>query len=89
MADSRFDPEFVEFVVREVMRRLASGHAVQPSAGTPTGNRELNITERLITMATVRDRLDGVTAVSISRRAIVTPAVRDELNQRQIQVKRG
>lgn len=86
MADVQYDSEFVEFVVCEVMRRLANGQAVQCAGGT--ASRELKVTERLVTMATIRERLNGVQSVSVSRRAIVTPAVRDELTQRQIQLKR-
>ena len=84
----QYDSEFVEFIVREVIRRLtaAGTHAVvNPSAAAP---KELAVNERLVTLATVQGKLDGITKLSVKRRAVVTPAVRDELTRRQIELHR-
>lgn len=80
--DVQYDPEFVEFIVREVIRRLTSAAPAAASSG------ELTVGERLITLATLHGKLDGVARVCVSKRAVVTPAVRDELSKRQIELKR-
>lgn len=82
----QYDPEFVEFIVREVIRRLTGGTG---AASVATPARELAVQERLVTLATLHGKLDGVRRVSVGRRAIVTPAVRDELSRRQIELQRG
>ena len=87
----KFDVEFVEYIVREVIRRLkadgqftASGSA-QPAAAA----RELHLTDRVITLASLQGKLDGVTEITTPRNAVITPAVRDELTSRKIRVVRG
>ncbi len=78
--------EQLEWIVSEVVRRLrASGH--QPTA--TSGTRTIVLGERLVTLETVRERLDGVSQVQVSARAIVTPAVVDLLKERQVQLTRG
>jgi hypothetical protein len=48
----------------------------------------LEIEDRLVTLATLRDRLDGVGKLVVARRTIVTPAAIDELNDRGITLMR-
>lgn len=55
----------------------------QPKNNTPSA-AELVLGERLVTLETLRNRLKGVTSVQVSSKAIVTPAVRDELKDRNI-----
>ena len=82
MASQHLDTELFERIVQEVIRRLvASGVDV----GT-TGNRQLTVSERVITLATLDGKLDGVETVSVQKRAVVTPAVKDELNRRKIRL---
>ena len=45
---------------------------------------ELQLSERLITLQSLKGRLEGVTKVVVGDRAVVTPAVKDELKQRGI-----
>ena len=87
----KFDSELVEYIVREVIRRLkadgqfAAGGSAQPVVTA----RELHLTDRVITLASLQGRLDGVTEVTTARNAVITPAVRDELASRKIRVVRG
>ena len=92
MSDARFDADFVERIVREVIRRLLErGVTVAPAgraAVASSGSTELALTGKLVTMETVRDRLAGVLRVTVARTTIVTPAVRDELKKRKIELTR-
>ena len=80
-----------------MIRRLtADGRFPVPGSAGSTGaestaaeSRELSVPERLVTLATLRGRLDGVARVVVPRRAVVTPAARDELKQRRIELQRG
>ncbi len=77
--------EQLEWIVREVVRRLQTPHT--NGAGTVASTR-LSLAERLVTTETLRDRLDGVTEVQTIAGAIVTPAVVDLLKERQIALVR-
>ena len=74
--------EQVEWIVREVLRRL----------GVPGDERssppavELTISESLVTMRSLEGRLTGIKRLVVPQRAVVTPAVKDELKQRQIEL---
>jgi hypothetical protein len=88
----KYDPELVEYVVREVIRRLTVvgqpvAHAA-PIPATDSAQRDLALTERLVTVGTLQGRLQGVAEVSIGRRSVITPAARDELANRKIALKR-
>lgn len=54
-----------------------------------TRDGELALSGRVITLADVEDRLEGVRRVVLQPRAVVTPAVRDLLQQRGISVFYG
>jgi hypothetical protein len=75
--------EQLEWVVQEVLRRLGAGVAVDREANHA---QQLSVTDRLITMRSIEGRLNGVTQIVVRRRAIITPAVRDELKQRKIEL---
>ncbi|MGE3777471.1 MAG: hypothetical protein AB7F89_09825 [Pirellulaceae bacterium] len=85
-----FEPEFVEFIVQEVLRRLAAGGlVVAPEGGAGAlPAQELVLADRLVTLATVQGRLNGVRSLVVPGRAVVTPAVRDELRARGIHLRR-
>ena len=94
MSDTPFQPEFVELIVREVIRRLReNGVTVSATNAAATGGGvvtpatsanaiELGLTDRLVTLETLRDRLQGVKRLTVGKKAIVTPAVRDELKKK-------
>lgn len=82
MASQHLDTELFERIVQEVIRRLVARGV---DVGTP-GNKQLAVSERVITLATLDGKLDGVETVSVQKRAVVTPAVKDELNRRKIRL---
>ena len=86
----QYDAEFVEYIVREVIRRLTAGGAnVAQGATEAAVPKTLTLAGRLITLETLNGKLDGITEIAVLRRAVVTPAARDELKRRMIQLKRG
>ena len=80
------DAEFFERVVREVIRRLRDqGLCVQEDEK----HADLRLNERLVTLATLQGRLAGVRRIIVDPRAVVTPSVRDELMDQEIELVRG
>ena len=82
-----FDPDFIERIVQEVIRRLIEqGIAVRLAA--TNDETELAVSDRVVTLATLGGRLAGVKRLVVGGRSIVTPAVKDELNDRSIELIR-
>ena len=83
-------PEQLEWIVSEVVRRLlaAQSAAGQSLVVATSATTELVLTDKLVTLRTLDGRLTGVKKVVVPQRAIVTHAVRDELNQRGITLQR-
>jgi hypothetical protein len=78
----------VERIVVEVIRRLRAMEAsAAPAAPAPVGH-DLVLTERVITMQTIDGRLAGVQRLLVPPKAVVTPAVRDELKKQKIELVR-
>lgn len=87
----------IERIVREVVRRLRDvqppgqpdGCATSPaSPNTPSESRsEPEIRQRVISLATLKGRVDGSRCVRIPRGAIVTPSAQDELRDRGIRIE--
>lgn len=85
----------IDAIVHEVVRRLrADTAAVIDRADGPStppsthATNELVIDQRLVTLATIERRLKGITRMVVLPCAVVTPAVRDELNRLGIQLDR-
>jgi hypothetical protein len=92
-----FTPEQVETIVLEVIRRLGlfdtNPKREQGDDGVAVGERssttaDLTLTEKVITMRLVEKRLTGITRLVVARRAVVTPAVKDELKKHKIELIR-
>jgi hypothetical protein len=80
-----FTEQQVERIVVEVIRRLELIRVEGDERNSsPVG--ELRITDRVVTMRSIEGRLNGVTRIVVQRRAVVTPAVKDELKQRKIEL---
>jgi ribose 5-phosphate isomerase RpiB len=89
----------LEQIVAEVVRRLtaAAPGGEQPhrrAEGQASGRAGehagvLAIEDRVVTLNSVDNRLDGLRRLIVQRKAIVTPALRDELNNRGIELDRG
>jgi hypothetical protein len=80
-----YSEDQVEWIVVEVLRRLGVAQAKQYSA--PRGS-ELHVNERVVSMRLIEGRLNGVTRLIVPPRAVVTPAVKDHLKQRKIELVR-
>jgi hypothetical protein len=89
--------EQVQWIVAEVIRRLRvavgreANHgnttpSVPWSAAPPTATQDLRITERVVTMRSVEKRLADIKRVVVQPRAVVTPAVKDELKAKRIEL---
>lgn len=90
MNTTQLDPAVFEQIVQEVIRRLLDrGVRVGDKTDSPKPATDLGIEGNLVTLATLRDRLDGVGKLLVSRRAVVTPAVIDELKKRGIALVRN
>ena len=80
-----FTEEQIEWIVAEVIRRLPpTWVAENERSSSPVG--ELSIADRVVTMRSIEGRLNGITSLVVNRRAVITPAVRDELKQRKIEL---
>ena len=82
-----FDPDFIERIVQEVIRRLVKQSVVVGGA-TAGGEVELAVSDNVVTLATLDGRLTGVKRLVVGGRSIVTPAVKDELKDRSIELIR-
>jgi len=80
-----FTEEQVEWIVLEVLRRLG---VVQPSQQASGSSAELRVDESLVTMRLLEGRLNGVSRMVVHPGAVITPAVKDELRQRKIELVR-
>lgn len=77
--------EQIEYIIREVMRRLAELGVT--SATTTTGS-ELALADRVVTLSGLEGRLTNVTRVTVAKQAVVTPSVRDLLKLKKIEFVR-
>lgn len=85
-----FTEQQVAAIVVEVIRRL---RLLENSQGVPVFERssntaDLQLTETVITTRSIEGRLTGVNRLLVQARAVVTPAVKDELKTRQIELVR-
>jgi hypothetical protein len=100
MGDTTID---IERVVQEVLRELklqavppataAPTHAAPtpetPPAPVPASDGQVTLSERLVTMSVLEGRLAGLRKLVVGPRSVVTPAVRDELARRNVQLLVG
>jgi hypothetical protein len=95
-------PLDIERVVREVLAELqsATGSAsanhlvsqfefIQEVNHTKADNGDLVLSSRLVTLEEIDGRLAGIRQVVVTPQAVVTPAVRDALRQRNITLLRA
>lgn len=83
-----FTPEQVETIVLEVIRRLGLLDT-NPMRERGTGNTaDLTLNDKVVTMRLIEGRLTGVTRLVVARRAVVTPAVKDELKKHKVELVR-
>jgi hypothetical protein len=86
MNNPALPPDFFERVVQEVIRRLvAQGMTIQRPETVVT---DLTLDQRVVTLNLLEGRLNGIRRLIVKRRTIVTPAVKDELRTRGIELQR-
>ncbi|MEO2022144.1 MAG: hypothetical protein ABGX05_09970 [Pirellulaceae bacterium] len=87
----------IERIVTEVMRRLQSaGVLVRPDSGSPPEIASVSaktatytVTEHVVSLAVLEGHLENLQRLVVGARAVVTPAVRDELRARDIALERA
>lgn len=68
-------------------RRRFEPPAAASGADTERSNDQLHVPGKVVALADLADRLDRVRCVSVASGAVVTPAVRDELQRRRIALR--
>lgn len=77
----------VERIVREVISRFAARQPSSNGAAAPLPSAgRLLVQERVVTVATLANRLQGINEIALARGAVVTPAARDLLRENNIHV---
>ena len=76
------DPAIVDSIVRRVLERLGKQEAGEPEVSS--AGETVRLEKRVVTLEAVRDRLSACKVLVVPAGAIVTPAVKDELNARGI-----
>ena len=79
------DPQLIDQIVREVIRRLTDREIAVTDA---TENKDLIVDESVISLATLKGRLGGIRRVVIEERAVFTPAAGDDLIDQGIELQR-
>ena len=88
----------IEDIVRVVVQRLRVGIAAPPVPATPVFQQlaniiqpaagEIQVSDRVVTLESLKDILVDAQAIVVHPRAVVTPAVVDELRKRNIRLVR-
>jgi hypothetical protein len=78
----------VERIVLEVIRRLGLIDTNPTRQRGVADAADLKLTEKVITTRTIAGKLTGITRLVVQPRAVITPAVLDELKQRDIDLVR-
>jgi hypothetical protein len=83
-----FTEQQVEWIVMEVLRRLEVAVDGKEMMKARNGS-ELKLSDRVVTLRSIEGRLSSVSRVVVLPGAVVTPAVRDELKVRKIELTFG
>lgn len=82
----------IEQIIRVVMQRLAAAGDLMSGVGSIADTRELDselvLRDRVVTLATLDGKLSGKKKLRVHPRAIVTPAVVDELRRFKVELVR-
>ncbi|MBA2117908.1 hypothetical protein [Bremerella alba] len=85
---SNFSSQDIERIVRMVVERLMRDGASSPQAATESVG-ELRLDVKLVTVETLKNTLnESITVLCVPTKAVVTPAVKDELKQRGVELRR-
>lgn len=85
----------IETIIRIVVERLrtmAAGQSAsnftQSTTRVEAPKHALRIEEKLVTLESLRGRLEGIQVIEVNPKAVVTPAVMDELRLQKIRLER-
>lgn len=87
---AQVNEQWIERIVREVIARLRESDAtteaeqVRPTAGDSAN--DVVIPQRVVTLETLKNKLNGAKRVVVPTGAVITPAVRDELRERNVAI---
>jgi hypothetical protein len=70
----------IDRLVREVLSQFARGESAKPAGG------QVSLGDRVVSVELLRDRLQDARAIQVRPGAIITPAARDYLRERDIEV---
>lgn len=80
----------IERIVREIVSRLNNGNAqvTQNGSSEKTENQvgTLTLTEKVVSVETLGGKLDNVSQLRLQPKAVLTPAARDELRDKGIEI---
>jgi len=65
---------------------VAVGREANHGTAAPVKEADLRIADRVVTMRTIEARLSGVKRVVVQPQAVVTPAAKDELKARKVEL---
>jgi hypothetical protein len=88
MASSNLDAELIERVVREVMRRLLERGVAVTRRECSAAAGDLKLNDQVVSLETLQGKLEQVRQLRVPSGAVVTPAAKDELNERGIELVR-
>lgn len=84
------DSQLIERIVREVASRLRNANAplAQNGNSNETENQAgtLSLGEKVISVATLTGKLDNVSHLRLQPKAVLTPAARDELRDKGVEI---
>lgn len=85
--------EEIERIVQEVIRRLAAAEINNSNSNSNSkpqvqSQAALELEDQLVTLATIEGRLNGIQQLVVSPKAVVTPSVRDELRDKNVEFVR-
>jgi hypothetical protein len=81
----------IEQIIRVVMQRLAAAGDFVSGVGAiadPSADSDLVLTDRVVTLKTLEGKLSGKRRLRVHPRAVVTPAVADELRKAKVELVR-
>ena len=92
VANQQFDKAAIESIVREVLRRLqcvGNQNPIATAASNSNGHHDSHsfaCDDKVIAMETLRGKLENIKTLRVKPKTIITPAARDELRDRKIEI---
>ena len=90
----QFDLQWIERVVREVIKRLSQSTSEATTSGDAGSSPkqiaeagEWKLNQRVISLEAITGKLDNINVLRLPSKAVVTPAARDELRSRNVAVR--